>query len=185
MRPDLGLAPACAVPGASSSTGCELVAIALALRGEPEEILTDSLCALQLLRSCHRRSAAQILGCDVRILVRLVVGVARSSFMPPALEKVRAHDNDALGRGVPKAVVNEPGGFLGDAGRLWRCIGDMVCPAAALWRRGLVARRGWRPSPQCIDGIRSGLVAAVTSGVGISGEASAATGGSFSPGYVV
>ena len=135
-RPDMATAVTCTIPGATSSTECELVAIALALRAEPEEIFSDSLCALQLLRSWHRRTAHQVLGCDLRVLVRLVVGSARACFAPPPLEKVRAHDEGGIAGGVPKAVGNDRADFWakqaarGEAPETWRApprrFGDAV-----------------------------------------------------------
>ena len=105
--PDTETALACFVPSPFSSTHCELVALLLAMRLHPAQILTDSLSSLQLLRSWHRRSTASVLQCPLRSLVRQLIAAARTSPAPPALVKVKAHDAAALDLQHPRALGND------------------------------------------------------------------------------
>ena len=90
-----------------SSTQCELVALSLAMGLRPPQILTDSLTALHLLRTWGTMSPQRILQTADRELVRLVIYEAGRLPLPPLLEKVKAHDQDALAAGHPKAVGND------------------------------------------------------------------------------
>jgi hypothetical protein len=53
-----------AVPHPRSSTHCELVAL---------QVLTDSLCSLQLIRGWSSRSTAEVLDCEKRAEMRKVI----------------------------------------------------------------------------------------------------------------
>lgn len=97
----------CPVPNARSSTECELVALCLALQLRPRQVLTDSLCALQLLRSWHSYGTRRVLRCDLRPLVRQVLGEAQLCAAPPVLEKVLAHNEAWIRLGHPMAVGND------------------------------------------------------------------------------
>ena len=131
--PDSEESVTASVPAARSSTQCELVALCLAVQLSPALILTDSLCSLQLLRRWGVWPTARVLACMDRIEVRQLLAMARACPSPPALEKVRAHDEAAIARGYPKAVGN-------DMADLWarRAAGEAGHPvwAAAVDRYG-------------------------------------------------
>lgn len=109
--------PECGVPvtrrvlAARSSTHCELVALALSMEQRPTQVLTDSLCALMLLRGWPTWSTARQLRCLDRVEVRQVLVAAANCPSPPLLEKVQAHNEEALRLGVPKAVGNDKADF--------------------------------------------------------------------------
>ena len=90
-----------------SSTQCELVALALAMELQPPHILSDSLAALHMLRAWGRWSPQRVLQTVDRALVRQVIHLARQLGSPPRLEKVKAHDEDAIASGHPKALGND------------------------------------------------------------------------------
>ena len=98
----------CSVASPRSSTQCELVALSLVAQFQPAPslVLTDSLCALQLLSSWAQRSPASVLSCNERVEVRLFLHQWHESARPPALEKVKAHDDKAVLAGALKAVGN-------------------------------------------------------------------------------
>jgi hypothetical protein len=83
--PETESAETCCIPAATSSTECELIARCLALRRNAPHVSTDSLTSLQLLRSWHRWSAARVLRCELRVLVRLVLSAAAACPVPPTL----------------------------------------------------------------------------------------------------
>ena len=92
-----------------SSTQCELVALTLVAQFQPAPslVLTDSLNALQLISSWGRRSARAVLSCTERVEVRHFITQWLRHPQPPTLEKVQAHDADAVRSGALKAVGND------------------------------------------------------------------------------
>jgi hypothetical protein len=98
----------CRVPAARSSTQCELVALCLVQRvdGGTRLVLTDSLCAFQLIQSWGHRGTARALGCEDPAEVRQFINHWQEG-ESPVLEKVRAHDREAFGDGDPKALGND------------------------------------------------------------------------------
>ena len=99
----------CSVSEPHSSTQCELVALSLVAQVGPPPtlVLTDSLCFLQLISSWARRPAAAVLSCVERVEVRHFLAQWADHPHPPTLEKVKAHDTEALRAGVMKALGNE------------------------------------------------------------------------------
>ena len=95
------------VPAARSSTQCELVALTLAMQLLPMQVLSDSLCALQLVRRWPEYSDARRLACPDRVEVRELLAATRACLCPPILEKVRAHDERGVQLGDPKALGND------------------------------------------------------------------------------
>jgi hypothetical protein len=91
-----------------SSTQCELVALNLTAQFHPlpSVVLTDSLCALQLLGSWGRRPARLVFSCAERVLVRQFLHTWAALPEAPHLEKVKAHDDDAAAKGDVKAMGN-------------------------------------------------------------------------------
>jgi ribonuclease HI len=85
-----------------SSTQCELNAMTLALKLHPEEIFTDSLGALQLIKNWHNKTSSQIMKCPVRTHVRHFIHTCWQAKNFPFLEKVKAHDTDGLKQGIFK-----------------------------------------------------------------------------------
>ena len=168
--PDTGESLLRSVPAARSSTHCELVALALAMELSPPHVLTDSLCALHLLRGWGTMSVGRQLHCMDRVEVRQVLAAVAACIGRPTLEKVRAHDDVGVRLGQTKALGNdavdalakraaqEPGhgvwpsssdelllGPLGDAVLLVDSGGSVVMDVsrsfpAAWWRR---TRAGW------------------------------------------
>lgn len=90
-----------------SSTQCELVALLLALELRPPHILTDSLASLHMLRSWGSWSPQKTLQHVDRSLVRQIIHLANQRTSPPLLEKVKAHDEQAVAIGHPKAMGND------------------------------------------------------------------------------
>ena len=90
-----------------SSTHCELVALGLGMQLCPPVLLTDSMAALQMLRGWGKWSTTRSLSCVDRREVRWVIAMARQNCICPTLEKVKAHDAQALELGHPKAVGND------------------------------------------------------------------------------
>ena len=107
IRPDDDATLVARVPGARSSTHCELVALTLALNFDPSQLLTDSLVSLQLVQHWGSRPLAQVLSCPDRAEVRHFIHAASTRATPPLLEKVKAHDSRLLELGHPKAVGND------------------------------------------------------------------------------
>ena len=95
------------LPQPRSSTHCELVALALAMGLGTPQVVTDSLTSLELLSRWPLLSAARILRCADRVEVRRVLHLAAGLVRAPQLEKVKAHDEQALKMGHPKAVGND------------------------------------------------------------------------------
>ena len=110
-EPDTETAVRCSVPGATSSTQCELAALCMAMALVPPQVLTDSLCSLQLLRGWRNTMVPRVLQCDLRMLVRQVLAAAQRCPSPPKLEKVAAHDEKLIRLGHPKAMGNEQADF--------------------------------------------------------------------------
>ena len=90
-----------------SSTHCELVALSLAMRMSAVQVVTDSLVALQLLRSWNSKTIKEVLRCGERDIVRYILHLAEMKRECPKLQKVKAHDTEALGAGRPQAVGND------------------------------------------------------------------------------
>ena len=95
------------LPTARSSTQCELAALCLALTWNPVQILTDSLCSLQLLLHWGEYAPRRVLACPDRVSVRQVISLASECPAPPLLEKVQAHDEAGIALGHPKAMGND------------------------------------------------------------------------------
>ena len=83
----------------------------MALPRHPSQVLTDSLCSLQLLRGWHQYPLSRVLRCDLRGLVRQVLALACQCPQPPLLEKVQAHNEAWIRLGHPKAVGNDQADF--------------------------------------------------------------------------
>ena len=83
------------------------MALLLALELQPSHILTDSLVSLHLLQSWGTWSTQRTLQNPDRALVRHVIHQANQLASLPLLEKVKAHDDQALAMGHPKAVGND------------------------------------------------------------------------------
>ena len=107
----------CHMESPRSSTHCELVALTLAaqIAPPPPRILTDSLCALQLLLSWGRRSPRAVLACPERDIIRQFLASWEGSPHPPVLEKVKAHDTAAQRAGMVKSIGNEVADSLAKA----------------------------------------------------------------------
>ena len=116
------------VPSARSSTQCELVALTIAMQLLPELVLTDSLCALHLIRSWHQYSDTRRLACLDRTEVRHFLRASRSCLCPPVLEKVRAHDERGVQLCDPKALGND----AADALAKRAAAGEISCSLAPL-----------------------------------------------------
>ena len=95
------------VPKPRSSTHCELLALELALGLQPSHVLTDSLCSLQLLQGWTSFSENRRLCCPDRVEVRRVLESAAACVFRVTFEKVRAHDDFGVQRGLPKAMGND------------------------------------------------------------------------------
>ena len=146
------------VPEPRSSTHCELVALLLALELSPTQILTDSLVALTMLRNWGCWSALRTLQSPDRVEVRRFVHQVHQLAVLPELVKVKAHDDDAIRLGHPRAVGNdladcwakraatesgheawtEPVGLYGDPVELLDAAG-----AAVMEVRGALAKLWW------------------------------------------
>jgi hypothetical protein len=100
------------LPAARSSTHCELVALELALSLHPAQVLTDSLCALHLLRGWAQMPEARRLRCPDRAEVRRVLVASLTCVGRPSLEKVKAHDTQGVEQALPKAIGNDRADFL-------------------------------------------------------------------------
>ena len=107
VQPDTETTLQASVPAARSSTHCELAALCLAMTLQPSQVLTDSLCAMQLLHRWGSTPTARTLRCTDRMEVRQVIHAASLLAKAPVLEKVKAHDTGAIALGVPKAVGND------------------------------------------------------------------------------
>ena len=160
---------ACCIPHARSSTECELVALALALPRCPSQILTDSLCSLQLLGGWGRYAVSRILQCDLRGLVRQVLALARQCPEPPVFEQVQAHNEAWIRLGHPKAVGNDRADALAKAavsepGRQpWP-------PLPPLYRDVVeILEIRWGGDLECGPSVPPGMVAEVTPGLGFKG----------------
>ena len=96
------------MPQPKSSTQCELIALTLVRQFDPPPrlVLTDSLCALQLIASWSRRPSSAILSCPERGWVRQFLHQWAGSSVVPTLEKVLAHDDAAAAAGDVKALGN-------------------------------------------------------------------------------
>ena len=105
---DGGQAVLCHVPAPRSSTHCELVALCLVATfpKAPPLVLTDSLCALQLIRAWGSRTTKAVLACRERQEVRQFLAQWAHRSSPPQLEKVKGHDAAAQRAGLLKAVGN-------------------------------------------------------------------------------
>ena len=99
----------CCFDSPQSSTQCELVALSLVAKFHPFPglVLTDSVCALQLISSWERRSVGSVLACSERVEVRTFVSQWQGHPHPPILEKVKAHDEHAVAAGNLKSVGND------------------------------------------------------------------------------
>ena len=89
VQMDSGRQLQCGLQAARSSTQCELVALQLVRRLEPPPplVLTDSLCALQLIQGWGRRSTARILESEDRAEVRGFLYQWRDPPPPPRIEE--------------------------------------------------------------------------------------------------
>jgi ribonuclease HI len=114
VQMDSGRQLQCGLRAARSSTQCELVALQLVRRLEPSPplVLTDSLCALQLIQGWGQRSTARVLESEDRAEVRGFLHQWRDHPTPPVLEKVAAHNREAIQAGDAKAVGNDRADFL-------------------------------------------------------------------------
>ena len=107
VQEDAGVTVRARLPIARSSTQCELAALCLAMSLHPPQILTDSLCSLQLLLRWAQFSPKRVLSCVDRVAVRQVIALASQCPTPPLLEKVLAHDAAGIAAGHPKAAGND------------------------------------------------------------------------------
>ena len=107
VQPDTNTILHAWLPMAHSSTQCELAALCLAMTLHPPQVLTDSLCSLQLLLRWGQLSSKRVLLCIDRFAVRQVVHMASQCAHPPLLEKVLAHNDAAIAMGHPKSVGND------------------------------------------------------------------------------
>jgi hypothetical protein len=96
-----------ALPGAGSSTECELAALALAMEMNPDRILTDSLVSLQLINGWGGYKQTRRLKTELAAEVREVLATANNLEIKPILEKVKAHNTEAINSGDEKAVGND------------------------------------------------------------------------------
>jgi len=76
VQPNTGLELLGRMPSPMSSTHCELVALCLGLTSEKEQLLTDSLTALGLLKSWAEWPAARVLSRAHRVYVRRMLPLA-------------------------------------------------------------------------------------------------------------
>ena len=76
---------------------------------QPTQILTDSLCSLQLVRGWGTMSESRRLLCHDRAEVRGLLDAAAlaARICLPVREKVRAHDELGVQLGAPKALGND------------------------------------------------------------------------------
>ena len=104
----------CQVPDPRSSTQCELVALAMVslFQPTPSLVLTDSLCSLQQISAWSHKSSAAVLSCADRVEVRRFLSLWTDHPNPPALEKVKAHDDEGIRDGNPKTLGNEKADML-------------------------------------------------------------------------
>ena len=107
VQNDSDIALCAHLPVARSSTQCELVALCLALALYPPQVLTDSLSSLQLLRRWGQFSAARVLLCPDRVLIRQAIFLAAQRRPPPLLEKVAAHNAAGITLEHPKSLGND------------------------------------------------------------------------------
>jgi hypothetical protein len=105
--PDEEISAAVQLQEPRSSTHCELVALGLALQLEAPTVLTDSLTALHLVAGWGRWPVDRMLRCPDRRELRWLLSLAAGCPAVPVLEKVKAHDTEALRIGHPKAVGND------------------------------------------------------------------------------
>jgi ribonuclease HI len=141
VQPASDLVALVQVPHPRSSTHCELVALALGLQMDTSQILTDSLTALHLVSGWGKWAVDRMLRCADRQEVRYVVSLACALAGCPRLEKVKAHDAQAVELGHPKALGNDQADrvarsaasssscppFLVDLAPLWRPSGSGGC----------------------------------------------------------
>ena len=106
-RPDTRAQALVQVPRPRSSTHCELAALHLVQATGADQIMTDSLCALQLISGWHTLTKARILQCQERAEVRCFLAMWKGVAQPPVLEKVKAHDETGLELRLPKTVGND------------------------------------------------------------------------------
>ena len=106
VRPDGSEISVARVVASRSNTHCELVAFSLAMRLRATQVVTDSLVALHLLRTWGCRTIKEVLRCGERDVVRHILHLAASGGWP-RLQKVKAHDTEALALGRPQAVGND------------------------------------------------------------------------------
>ena len=107
VQPDTATTLQAHLPSACSSTQCELAALCLALSLSPPQVLTDSLCSLQLLQRWHLFPPARVLLCPHRVSVRQLLSMASQCPSPPLLEKVLAHNSVGIQLGHPKSLGND------------------------------------------------------------------------------
>jgi len=69
---------------------------------ETEQLLTDSLTALGMLKSWARWPAARVLSCADRVDVRRALHIAGRQATFPVVEKVKAHKQKAIDVGDPR-----------------------------------------------------------------------------------
>ncbi|MBU6429289.1 MAG: hypothetical protein KGR26_09785, partial [Cyanobacteria bacterium REEB65] len=124
-----------------SSTQCELVALGLVaqLAATPSLVLTDSLCALQLVKGWGRRCVRAVLACWERVAVRAFLAGWAGAPSPPVLEKVKAHDREGVLAGDARAVGND--------------LVDALAKQAVFGTAGV-----WQPDPQFEDAVRVQVV---------------------------
>jgi hypothetical protein len=126
VQPDTNTTLRAHLPDARSSTQCELAALCLAMSLSPPQILTDSLCSLQLLQRWHQFSPARVLLCLHRVSVRQLLHLASQCSAPPLLEKVLAHDTAGIQRGHPKSLGNDEADQAAAAAALSPAVGVWV-----------------------------------------------------------
>ena len=159
-----------AIPSPRSSTHCELVALCLALTFSPPPaaVLTDSLASLQRVRSWGTWPTARHLRCADRVEVRQFISMALDLERPPVLEKVQAHNEEAISAGHPKSVGNDMADHLarraaGDVGQpIWdSAIGPFGDPVVLLDALGvpvldvrIALLRDWWPVRRAAVGAR-------------------------------
>ena len=115
----------CRVDEPSSSTQCEVVALSLVAHfsSPPRLVLTDSLVALQLIKTWGTRSVRAILSCPERLEIRCFMHHWQSASSAPTLAKVKAHDLAAIQAGDLRACGNDKADALARA-----AVGDVSAP---------------------------------------------------------
>lgn len=107
-----------------SSTHCELLALELALGLQLTQVLTDSLCVLQLLRGWGSMPETRRLCCPDWVEVYRVLAAAKVCILPVTLEKVRAHDDFGVQRMHRRGcwLRSHWTGWQGRQGAGWRAL---------------------------------------------------------------